>query len=83
MSLLFSVDAPRDEGTVSFDQFFESMHLEKDRFEPDMLNFDLFNQAAFGDRWIYRGSMPMPPCNRYVYWNVVRKVYPISPIIVE
>lgn len=30
------------------------------------------------DRWSYMGSESTPPCNGNVYWNVVRKVYPIK-----
>jgi carbonic anhydrase len=30
------------------------------------------------NRWVYKGSVTTPPCDRMVYWNVVRKVYPIK-----
>lgn len=30
------------------------------------------------DRWIYKGSVTTPPCDEYVYWNVLRTVYPIK-----
>ena len=29
------------------------------------------------DRWIYKGSETFPPCEQFVYWNVVRRVLPI------
>lgn len=29
------------------------------------------------DRWVYKGSETFPPCEQYVYWNVVRRVLPI------
>ena len=29
------------------------------------------------NRWVYKGSVTTPPCDYYVYWNVVRKVYPL------
>jgi len=31
----------------------------------------------FDNRWIYKGSRTMPPCGRYVFWNILHKVYPI------
>ena len=30
------------------------------------------------NRWVYKGSVTTPPCATTVYWNVVRKVYPIK-----
>jgi len=29
-------------------------------------------------RWIYKGSETFPPCEKYVYWNVIKKVLPIK-----
>ena len=29
-------------------------------------------------RWIYKGSMTTPPCDRFVYWNVIDRVFPIK-----
>ena len=37
----------------------------------------------FWDRWIYKGSMLEPPCDSFVYWNVLRTVYPIKPKYLE
>ena len=30
------------------------------------------------NRWIYKGSVTTPPCDTYVYWNVVQRVYPVK-----
>ena len=30
------------------------------------------------DRWVYKGSVTTPPCATYVYWNVVKGVYPLK-----
>ena len=37
-----------------------------------MMMFDTAN------RWVYKGSVTTPPCATLVYWNVVRKVYPLK-----
>jgi len=30
------------------------------------------------NRWIYKGSVTTPPCDKFVYWNVARTILPIS-----
>ena len=30
------------------------------------------------NRWIYKGSVTTPPCARFVYWNVISTIYPVS-----
>ena len=30
------------------------------------------------NRWIYKGSRTVPPCEVFVYWNVARRIYPIK-----
>jgi hypothetical protein len=30
------------------------------------------------NRWVYKGSVTTPPCDTYVYWNVLQRVYPIK-----
>ena len=34
--------------------------------------------ADTDNRWIYKGSVTTPPCHRFVYWNVLKTVYPIK-----
>jgi len=31
------------------------------------------------DRYVYIGSKMKPPCETYINWTVLRKVYPIDP----
>ena len=45
----------------------------------DDVNYgDLMNLVDFNNRWTYRGSVTSPPCARFVHWNVLSNVYPIS-----
>merc|ERR1719281_2082833 len=32
----------------------------------------------FNNRWVYKGSVTTPPCLRFVYWNVLSTIYPVS-----
>jgi len=34
--------------------------------------------ADMNNRWVYKGSVTTPPCDTFVYWNVLTTVYPIS-----
>ena len=36
------------------------------------------NIISLNDRWVYKGSSTIPPCERYVFWNVIKRVYPIK-----
>lgn len=40
-------------------------------------------EIDWGNRYAYKGSLTTPPCNQFIYWNVIRKVYPISAENVE
>lgn len=32
----------------------------------------------WGNRWIYKGSKTQPPCDQFVYWNVIKTIFPIQ-----
>lgn len=45
----------------------------------DMVNYGaLMEMVDSENRWIYKGSVTTPPCGRFVYWNVLSTIYPIS-----
>lgn len=47
----------------------------------DVISFgEIMKIARFDQRWVYKGSMTQPPCDIYVYWNVLRRVLPITPV---
>ena len=39
----------------------------------------LLNSLDMNSRWIYKGSLTTPPCDTFIYWNVLTKVLPIKP----
>lgn len=43
----------------------------------------LMAMVAMNERWIYKGSMTYPPCNQFVYWNIINRVFPVSQEIVD
>ena len=38
---------------------------------------------SMNERWVYKGSMTYPPCNQFVLWNIVNKIYPVSQKTVD
>jgi len=62
-------------------RFFDSLNWEDDQTDPIVSEIpygEVMNMVNSGSRWTYRGSVTTPPCATLVYWNVIRKVYPIS-----
>jgi hypothetical protein len=44
-----------------------------------MVNYGtLMEMVNSKNRWVYKGSVTTPPCGRFVYWNVLSTIYPIS-----
>lgn len=39
---------------------------------------DLLMMADMSKRFVYKGSLTVPPCTTYVYWNILRSIYPIE-----
>lgn len=60
------------------DAWFEAVTLSGTKEVPVLL--DSFMSAIdMGNRWTYKGSLTTPPCTVGVYWNVVHRVFKISP----
>lgn len=61
------------------DKFFNSLKWT-DGGDPtvDMVSYgELMMMVDMSERWVYKGSVTTPPCDTFVYWNVVRKIYPL------
>ena len=85
MGIMFSVNdytakvSEREEKVI--DDFFDSLQWEENTKNPKVPEVpygDLMMMVDTDNRWVYRGSVTTPPCATIVYWNVVRKVYPIK-----
>ena len=62
------------------DTFFETLDLSNQN-DPkvNLVTYgDLMMMADMNNRWVYKGSVTTPPCDTFVYWNVLTTVYPIS-----
>ena len=66
----------------TIDEFFESMQWDETTKNPkvNLVRYgDLMMMAQMKNRWVYKGSVTTPPCDTFVYWNVLKRVYPIKP----
>lgn len=62
------------------DKFFDSLHLDKQN-DPISANIpfgQLMATVNTNQRWIYKGSLTIPPCTKTVMFNVLSTVYPIK-----
>lgn len=66
------------------ENFFDSLKWRDTTATDNIVDVDL---VTYGDlmelvdnenRWVYKGSVTTPPCGRFVYWNVLSTIYPIS-----
>lgn len=84
MGLMFSVNDYTAKLSYAeqkiIDTFFETLDLTNQN-DPkvNLVTYgDLMMMADMNNRWVYKGSVTTPPCDTYVYWNVLTTVYPIS-----
>ena len=90
MGLFFSVNDynidvnPWQEAII--DNFFESLKWEETEADPIVAEVpygDLMNMVDMNNRWVYKGSVTTPPCDNFVYWNVLKTIYPLKEKYLE
>ena len=72
-----TVDADTE---AAIDGFFDSLKLDSGK-KQDLGEIKLANMMKYADlqnRWAYKGSLTTPPCTKTVYFNVLRKVWPLK-----
>lgn len=84
VGIIFSVDEYTANLSAAeqkiIDTFFETLDLSQQN-DPTVsfITFgDLMNMVDTNNRYVYKGSLTTPPCDRFVYWNVLSTIYPIS-----
>ena len=40
----------------------------------------MMGNIDWSHRWVYKGSKTIPPCEKFVYWNVIDKIYPVEEV---
>ena len=82
VALLFSVedhDEVDDDIKHMFEEFFHDMELEKHNPTVETIHFGyMMDHLDWSHRWAYKGSRTIPPCEKYVYWNVIDVIYPLE-----
>ena len=68
------------------DAFFDSLKWDETSVDPKVAEVpygDLMMMVNTRDRWVYKGSVTTPPCAQYVYWNVLRTIYPVKQSVID
>jgi carbonic anhydrase len=87
MGIIFSVEDYTTNLSESeqalIDIFFDSLKWSDMSAEGptvDLVTYgSLMEMLDTSNRYIYMGSGTTPPCETFVYWNVLSNIYPISP----
>ena len=90
MGIMFSVDDANIEVTDDeqkvLDDFFNSLDWDTVDSDPKVAEVpygNLMMMVNTKDRWVYKGSVTTPPCAQFVYWNVLRTIYPLRQSVLD
>jgi len=88
LGVFFSVDNSNakltEQEVAIIDNFFDTLQFGTDAattaaWTSTAIPYaNLLNLMDWNNRWVYRGSVTTPPCERTVYWNVLATVYPVK-----
>jgi carbonic anhydrase len=84
MGIIFDTknyDMVDSDQVAAIDAFFDSLKLTEKASTTKLTDIKLSNMMKYVDmnnRWSYKGSLTTPPCSKTVYFNVMRKVWPIK-----
>ena len=51
---------------------------DRESIRENALLGDIMKNVPMQDRWIYKAGTSFPPCERFVYWNVINNVFPVK-----
>lgn len=77
----YTKEGVTDEMVNTIDEFFESLSFNDGSSSvvvPVVTYGKIMMMADMDNRWVYKGSVTTPPCDTFVYWNVIRRVHPIK-----
>jgi len=82
-AIFFSVeefDAIDEATNKTFQDFFRQFEFEntEDKVAPFFQIGEALNAVDFSEKWMYKGAISEPPCTEGVYWNIVKKIYPME-----
>ena len=85
VAIMFSVNnhSPNitEHEQATLDKFFAQLRFETENPQVSRIDLgQLMDMLQWDNRWIYKGSHTYPPCEQYVYWNVISRVYPIDEV---
>jgi hypothetical protein len=63
----------------TIDSFFDSLQWDKINPVVDHIPIGkLMSMIDMNERWIYKGSETVPPCDTFALWQIPRRIYPIK-----
>ena len=75
----FTIDGVTNEMVKNIDAFFDSLKWEEnDPIVESVPVAQFLNMIDMSERWIYKGSQTVPPCDTFVIWSIPRRIYPIK-----
>ena len=86
MGIIFDTkkyDKVDDDTVKAIDAFFDSLKLDTAAKTTNLVEVKLADMMKYVDmnnRWSYKGSLTTPPCSKTVFFNVMKKVWPIKQV---